>query len=123
MKRAIVSAGISLALLFQPPTALSQRAPSPPSQTEVQKLETPEQRSKLADAAVIAIIIAASIAAYKSMGRPCACPSDTMKNGAACGNRSAWAKPGGAKPLCFATDVTPLMIEAWRTTKAIPSLF
>lgn len=85
--------------------------------------DTPEQRSKLTDAAIIAIVIAASVAAYKAMRKPCACPSDTMSSGALCGNRSAWAKPGGAKPLCFPADVTPAIIQAWRATKAVPGLF
>lgn len=123
MRRILVSSVASILLLMQPPLAVAQRAPPPPAQAEEAQAETPEQRSKLADAAVIAIIIAASIAAYKAMGRPCACPSDTMKNGASCGNRSAWAKPGGAKPLCFPTDVTPVMMQAWRATKSIPGLF
>jgi hypothetical protein len=72
--------------------------------------------------AVVALIIAASVAAYKAMGRPCACPSDTMRNGRRCGGNSAWARAGGYKPLCFPTDVTAAMIAAYRATKAIPGL-
>jgi hypothetical protein len=77
----------------------------------------------LTDAAIIALIIAGSIALYKARGRPCACPSDTMKNGRACGNVSAYVRPGGAKPLCFAGDVTADMIKAYRANKAIPALY
>ena len=76
----------------------------------------------LTDAAIVAIIIAASIAAYKAMGKPCACPSDTMKNGRSCGGNSAYSRPGGFKPLCFPTDITTSMISAYRATKAIPGL-
>lgn len=77
----------------------------------------------LTDAAIAALIIAGSIALYKATGHPCACPSDTMRNGRACGGRSAWSKPGGAKPLCFPTDVTAEMISGYRTTKAIPPVW
>lgn len=76
----------------------------------------------LTDAAIVALIIAGSIAAYKAMGRPCACPSDTMNNGRSCGGNSAWSRAGGAKPLCFPTDITTGMIAAYRATKAIPTL-
>jgi hypothetical protein len=79
-------------------------------------------QTELTDAAVIALIIAGSIAANKAMGRPCACPSDLMRNGRVCGGNSAWSRPGGYKPLCFASDVTPGMISAYRATKAIPAL-
>jgi hypothetical protein len=76
----------------------------------------------LADAAIIALVIAGSISAYKAMGKPCACPSDRMKNGRVCGGNSAWSRPGGFRPLCFASDVSANMIEVYRRTKAIPAL-
>lgn len=78
---------------------------------------------RLTDAAVVALIIAGSIAAYKALGKPCACPDDTMSNGRRCGGNSAYVRGGGAKPLCFATDVSPAMISAYRASKAIPPLF
>lgn len=31
----------------------------------------------------------------------CDCPYDQMRNGRACGGRSAWSKPGGRNPVCF----------------------
>ena len=76
----------------------------------------------LTEAAIIAVIIAASIAAYKAMGKPCACPSDTMKNGRACGGNSAYLRPGGYKPLCQVSDINPAMIAAYRTAKTIPGI-
>ena len=82
----------------------------------------PRSTEILTDAAIIVLIIAASVAAYKAMGKPCACPSDTMRNGRTCGNNSAWARPGGVKPLCFPTDVTASMIAAYRAAKTIPGL-
>jgi hypothetical protein len=45
-----------------------------------------------------AIIVQASRAQYHAGGRPCACPDDTMRNGRACGGRSAYSRPGGASP-------------------------
>lgn len=76
----------------------------------------------LTDAAVIAIIIAGSVAAYKAMGRPCACPEDVARDGSRCGGRSAWSRAGGYKPLCRIEDVTLPMIQAYRVSKAIPPL-
>ena len=88
-----------------------------PAQTETTTKEI------LTDAAIAALIIAGSIALYKARGRPCACPSDTMRNGRACGGRSAWSKAGGAQPLCFPTDITSEMISAYRATRAIPPVW
>ncbi|WP_082376591.1 SH3 domain-containing protein [Ahrensia marina] len=31
----------------------------------------------------------------------CDCPYDRMRNGARCGGRSAWSRPGGRSPICF----------------------
>ena len=125
--RGFISAAVAALLVLQPIAAQAQRAPSVTAPTEVKSGEAPtdtaEQRSKLADAAVIALIVAGSIALYKATRGPCACPTDTMRNGRACGGNSAWSKPNGAKPLCLPTDVTPVMIQAWRATKAIPGLF
>lgn len=36
------------------------------------------------------------------------------KRGRRCGKRCAHSKPGGAKPLCYARDVTAAMIEEYR---------
>jgi len=56
-------------------------------------------------------IIRQSIAAYP--GR-CPCPYNTMRNGRQCGNFSAYAKPGGHAPKCYAKDVTASDIAAHR---------
>jgi hypothetical protein len=37
---------------------------------------------------------------------PCPCPYNLMRNGRACGNRAAWAKPNGRAPRCYFDDVT-----------------
>jgi hypothetical protein len=73
----------------------------------------------LTAAAIAAIIIQASRAQYHAGGRPCACPDDTMRNGRACGERSAYSRPRGASPLCYPSDVTTAMIESYRQ-KAMP---
>lgn len=53
-------------------------------------------------------IIAESIASYSGN---CPCPYNTAKNGSRCGKRSAYSKPGGYSPICFESDITPIMIE------------
>jgi hypothetical protein len=57
-------------------------------------------------------MITQSIAEYKGN---CPCPYSTAKNGSNCGKRSAYSRPRGAKPLCFAKDITPTMIEKFKT--------
>lgn len=76
----------------------------------------------LAEAAIVALIIAGSIAAYKALGKPCACPDDRKSNGHKCGGSSARSRAGGYKPLCYTSDVTAPMIEAYRRSKTIPNL-
>ena len=65
------------------------------------------------DAAIRQTIIRESLSNYS--GR-CPCPYNTMSNGASCGGRSAYSRPGGAAPICYPSDVTPAMISAWRLT-------
>ncbi len=72
----------------------------------------------LTAAAIAASIVQESRAQYHAGGRPCACPDDTMRNGHACGGRSAYSRPGGASPLCYASDVTAAMIESYRQKQA-----
>lgn len=126
--RVFFSAALAVLLVLQPVVSRAQqRAPvgGPIEQQprDVPATDTAEQRSKLADAGVIALVIAGSIALYEATRGPCACPTDTMRNGRACGGNSAWSRPNGAKPLCAPIDVTPVVIQTWRATKAIPGLF
>lgn len=126
MFRRIAIALLGLAIAGQPVVAEGMLRLQPPPVKEAEAPSKPDSQTTkevLTDAAIIALIIAGSIAIYKATGRPCACPSDTMRNGQACGNRSAWAKPGGARPLCFAKDITPAMIQAYRATKIIPAVW
>ena len=78
-------------------------------------LATPiDAKSNLADAQIVAAIIKESRDAYYVTGHPCACPEDHARNGSRCGGRSAYSRPGGAEPKCYAKDVTQAEIEAWR---------
>jgi hypothetical protein len=66
---------------------------------------------KLSDAQIRQILIDESIAAYSGN---CPCPYSTMRNGRSCGRRSAYSRPGGEAPLCYAKDVTAEMVAAYR---------
>lgn len=58
---------------------------------------------RLSDDEVRERIIADSISRYPGN---CACPYSTMRNGRRCGGRSAYSKPGGRAPICYADDGT-----------------
>ncbi len=72
--------------------------------------QTVEVKPKIAPSIIIQRIIAESIAGYPGT---CACPYSTDRRGRKCGSRSAYSKPGGYSPICFAGDVTRSMIEAY----------
>jgi len=63
------------------------------------------------DAEVKQRIVRESIAAYAGA---CPCPYNVMRNGRSCGRRSAYSRPGGAAPLCYARDVSAAQVAAWR---------
>jgi hypothetical protein len=114
------------------PTPSSSNTPNPPARASL--LDKPasagpdskptgtETKRKvegaLTVAAIAAIIVQASRDQYHATGRPCACPDDTMRNGRACGGRSAYSRPGGASPLCYPIDVSAAMIESYRQRQA-----
>ncbi len=56
-------------------------------------------------------IIRASIAGYSGN---CPCPYNTDRAGRQCGRRSAYSRPGGGAPLCYPSDVTQKMVDAYR---------
>ena len=58
--------------------------------------------------------ISDSIASYPGK---CACPYQLMSNGRKCGKRSAYSKPGGYAPLCYASDVAEQDINKKDTRK------
>lgn len=106
-----------------PPTQSTRQTvstePSPPTPPPPKEAERPklEKKTILTAAAIVALIVDASRSAYYSTGRPCACPDDRMRNGRRCGNQSAFSRPGGAAPKCYASDITAEMIEEYRKNK------
>jgi hypothetical protein len=120
MFKRIAAVGFVLLLAF------GARAETLSSVTSSHLKDQPEQSSRtrdlLTDAAIVAILVAASISAYKARGGPCACPDDRMSNGRRCGGNSAWSRSGGYEPFCFPTDITAAMIRAYREHKEIPGL-
>lgn len=74
----------------------------------------PTDHKTMAEAAIIAALIAASVLGYTGN---CACPEYTDKAGHSCGRRAAYFKPGGYRPICYpAKDITPGMIARFRQT-------
>jgi hypothetical protein len=63
------------------------------------------------DAQIKQRIVRESIASYAGS---CPCPYNTDRAGRRCGARSAYTRPGGAAPICYASDVTPEMVRAAR---------
>jgi hypothetical protein len=49
-----------------------------------------------------------------SQPRSVPCPGENMRNGRACGGRSAYSRPGGAAPRCYSGDVTAAVIESYK---------
>ncbi|NHV09471.1 hypothetical protein G9X43_01785 [Cronobacter turicensis] len=60
---------------------------------------------------VKAQVIQESIDAYPGN---CPCPYNAMRNGRACGGRSAWSRAGGYSPVCYKREVTAEMVREWR---------
>jgi hypothetical protein len=63
------------------------------------------------DAEIKQAIINESIANYRGN---CPCPYNTDRAGRSCGRRSAYSRPGGASPICYARDVTQKMLDDYR---------
>lgn len=84
-----------------------------PKKEEISKPSEPKVKPAptLSPTIIIQRIIAESVASYPGT---CACPYSTDRRGRRCGNRSAYSKPGGYAPICFAQDVTKSMLEAYR---------
>lgn len=90
-----------------------------PRSEETQTEEPPKPKRKeppgaeiLSDAAIIAKLIALDAAAYSGN---CRCPENRDRGGRRCGARSAYSKPGGWSPLCYAGDVSREAIAAFRS--------
>jgi hypothetical protein len=101
------------AIVPTPPPAKAASPDTPQRPESKRKVE-----AVLTAAVIVAIIVKASRDQYYATGHPCACPNDSMRNGRACGGRSAYSRPGGAAPLCYPTDVTAAMIESYKQQTA-----
>jgi hypothetical protein len=66
---------------------------------------------RMTDAQIKTLIIQESIDSYPG---PCACPYQRARNGSRCGGRSAYNRPGGYAPLCYASDVSATMVSEYR---------
>ena len=67
--------------------------------------------NSISDQQIIQNIISESITNYSGN---CPCPFNKASNGSSCGRRSAYSKPGGYAPVCYARDVTPAMISTYK---------
>ena len=113
----ITPAAITSQPVAPTPVALPPSAPRPQTTTTpAERKPLPTVKDGVDTAKIIALILAASRAAYHARGRPCACPDDTMRNGRRCGGNSAYSRPGGARPLCYPTDVSADMLARYRST-------
>ena len=80
-----------------------KRAPAE-SKPEIRQPDT------IPESVIVQRIIDDSIAGYPSS---CPCPYNVDRGGRRCGKRSAYSKPGGYDPICYAGDVSKSMIEAF----------
>jgi hypothetical protein len=105
-----------------PQAPLAMATPTSATAVSPDTSARPENRRKveavLTTAAIAAIIVQTSRDQYHAGGRPCACPDDSMRNGRACGGRSAYSRPGGAAPLCYPSDVSAAMVESYKQRTA-----
>jgi len=91
-KYSVTSIGLAISM------ALAVASPSSGQQT-------------MTDAQVRQAIIRQSISSYSGS---CPCPYSTARNGSRCGGRSAYSRPGGASPICYASDVSDAQVAAYR---------
>lgn len=68
-------------------------------------------RSGLSDADARNQMIQESIRGYRGN---CPCPYNLASNGSRCGKRSAYARGGGAQPLCYPEDITDRALSDWQ---------
>ncbi len=70
-----------------------------------------KQTAGLSTSRIKQILIKRSHAYYPGN---CPCPYNLTKRGRKCGKRSAYSKPGGYEPLCYARDVSAQMVAEYR---------
>ena len=57
------------------------------------------------------LMIQASLATYPGN---CPCPWNADRAGRRCGGRSAYSRPGGYAPVCYASDITDAEVRRFR---------
>lgn len=92
IKHSIASVGLAILV------ALAMASPSSGGQS-------------MSDAQIKQAIIRQSIASYSGS---CPCPYSTARNGSRCGGRSAYSRPGGEAPICYASDISAAQVAAYR---------
>ena len=73
--------------------------------------QTQPSRTPKTDGEIRQAIIKESIAGYRGN---CPCPYNVDRAGHSCGARSAYSRPGGASPVCYAKDVTQKMVDDYK---------
>jgi len=82
-----------------------------PKQASIPKNAKKRQTVGLSTSRIKKILIKRSHAYYDGN---CPCPYNRTSRGHKCGKRSAYSRPGGASPLCYARDVTARMVAEYR---------
>ncbi|MGI9373327.1 MAG: SH3 domain-containing protein [Hyphomicrobiales bacterium] len=82
----------------------------PLTETSVRRALAPAKNA-LSKRQIVKRLIRDSIDAYSGN---CPCPYNRDRAGRRRGKRSAYSRPGGASPLCYAGDVTPKMIAEFQ---------
>jgi hypothetical protein len=76
--------------------------------------QRPASKSALTDAQIREVLVRQSIASYSGS---CPCPFNRDRAGRSCGRRSAYSRPGGASPMCYAEDVSQKAVDAYRASR------
>ena len=69
------------------------------------------EAERLSDSQIRDLIVAESKTSYPGN---CPCPENLDRAGRRCGARSAWSKPGGRTPICYAKEVSEEQVRQYR---------
>lgn len=89
---------------------LSAQRPAPPPGPQMAIVQQPAVPT-MPRSQIVQEIINRSIRGYSGN---CPCPYNYTAAGRRCGGNSAYSRPGGRSPICYASDVTEAMIAAFR---------
>src|SRR5690349_16498860 len=73
----------------------------------------------LTDDEVRRVMIQESLQSYPGN---CPCPWNTDRAGRLCGKRSAYSRPGGYTPVCYAHQISDEQVRAFREARQIKKL-